>query len=68
VPAPDPEHRLNFNQLIADKASEPEAWPEPFRRDPAEPPRLIEIAPGHCVDARAPPMTSTVRVIDRARA
>jgi peptide/nickel transport system ATP-binding protein len=68
VPAPDPEHRLNFNQLIADKASEPEAWPEPFRRDPAEPPRLIEIAPGHCVDARAPPVTSTVRVIDRARA
>jgi peptide/nickel transport system ATP-binding protein len=68
VPAPDPEHRLDFNRLIADKASEPEAWPEPFRRDPAEPPRLIEIAPGHCVDARAPPVTSTVRVIDRARA
>jgi peptide/nickel transport system ATP-binding protein len=68
VPAPDPEHRLNFNQLIADKASEPEAWPEPFRRDPAEPPRLIEIAPGHCVDARAPPVTSAMRVIDRARA
>jgi len=68
VPAPDPDHRLNFNQLIADKASEPEAWPEPFRRDPAEPPRLIEISPGHCVDARAPPVTSTVRIIDRARA
>jgi peptide/nickel transport system ATP-binding protein len=68
VPAPDPAQRLNFNQLIADKASEPEAWPEPFRRDPAKPLRLIEIAPGHCVEARAPPAPIAVRVIDRARA
>jgi peptide/nickel transport system ATP-binding protein len=68
VPAPDPEHRLNFDQLIADKASEPEAWPEPFRRDPAEPPRLIEIAPGHYVEARAPPAPIAVRAIDLARA
>ena len=68
VPAPDPEHRLNFDQLIADKASEPEAWPEPFRRDPAEPPRLIEIAPGHYVEARTPPAPIAVRAIDLARA
>jgi peptide/nickel transport system ATP-binding protein len=68
VPTPDPEHRLNFDQLIADKASEPEAWPEPFRRDPAEPPRLIEIAPGHYVEARAPPAPIAVRAIDLARA
>ena len=34
VPTPDPSHRLDFNQLMADKASDPAAWPEPFRRDP----------------------------------
>jgi peptide/nickel transport system ATP-binding protein len=68
VPAPDPVQRLNFNQLIADKASEPEAWPEPFRRDPAESPQLIEIAPGHYVEARAPPVQTAVRTIDRVPA
>jgi peptide/nickel transport system ATP-binding protein len=55
VPAPDPSQRLDFPQLMAEKASDPGAWPEPFRRDSANSPRLIEIAPGHCVEARAPP-------------
>ena len=68
VPAPDPSHRLNFNQLMEDKASDPGAWPEPFRRDPAKPSRLIEVAPGHCVEAQARPVPATVRAADRARA
>src|ERR1700757_4485608 len=32
VPTPDPAQRLDFNQLLADKESDPTAWPEPFRR------------------------------------
>ena len=49
---------LDFNRLMEDKASDPRAWPEPFRRDPDTPPRLIEIAPGHCVEARAWPVAA----------
>ncbi len=55
VPAPDLAHRLDFGRLMEDRASDPAAWPEPFRREPANPPRLIEIAPGHAVEARALP-------------
>src|SRR5262249_19790443 len=68
VPAPDSAKRLYFKQLIADKASEPEAWPAPFRRDASVPLRLIEIAPGHSVEARARPAATAVQVIDRVRA
>jgi peptide/nickel transport system ATP-binding protein len=68
VPTPDPSQRLDFDQLIADKASDPGAWPEPFRRDTANSPQLIEIAPGHGVEATAPPVSVTARATDRARA
>jgi peptide/nickel transport system ATP-binding protein len=68
VPTPDPGKRLDFNQLLADKASDPEAWPDPFRRDPANPPRLIEIAEGHCVEASEPPLLVTGWETSRARA
>jgi peptide/nickel transport system ATP-binding protein len=55
VPAPDLAHRLDFEQLMEDKASDPAAWPEPFRRHPGNPPRLIEVAPRHFVEATARP-------------
>jgi peptide/nickel transport system ATP-binding protein len=55
VPAPDPAHCLDFRQLMEDKASDPAAWPEPFRREPGNPPPLIELVPGHFVEARALP-------------
>jgi len=55
VPAPDLAHLLDFAQLMEDRASNPAAWPEPFRREPSDPPQLIEIAPGHAVEARAAP-------------
>ena len=55
VPAPDLAHRLDFDRLMEDRASNPAAWPEPFRREPADAPRLIEIAPGHAVEARSWP-------------
>ena len=68
VPAPDPAHRLDFNRLMEDKASDPQAWPEPFRRDPESPLRLIEIAPGHCVEARVRPISAPARASGRVRA
>jgi peptide/nickel transport system ATP-binding protein len=55
VPAPDLAHRLDFARLMEDKASDPAAWPAPFCRHPDNPPRLIEIAPGHLVEATAMP-------------
>ena len=55
VPAPDPSHCLDFRRLMEDKASDPAAWPEPFRREPGNLPSLIEIVPGHFVEARASP-------------
>ena len=64
----DPEHHLDFNRLMEDKASDPSAWPDPFRRDPADPPHLIEIAPGHSIEATASPVSMTIRATDRARA
>jgi peptide/nickel transport system ATP-binding protein len=66
VPAPDLSQPLDFERLMEDRASNPAAWPEPFRREPADPPRLIEIAPGHAVEARAPVVP--VRAGDLARA
>jgi peptide/nickel transport system ATP-binding protein len=55
VPAPDLDDPLDFAQLMEDKASDPAAWPEPFRRHPDNPPRLIEVAPNHFVEATAKP-------------
>ncbi len=68
VPAPDPAQKLDFDQLLADKASDPYAWPEPFRRDPASSVQLLEIAPGHCVEASAPPVPLSAWATHRARA
>ena len=55
VPTPDLAQPLDFGQLMEDRASDPAAWPEPFRRERARPLRLFEIAPGHTVEARAMP-------------
>ena len=41
VPAPDLDHRLDFGRLLEDRASNPAAWPEPFRRVPGAPLRMI---------------------------
>jgi len=51
VPFADPAHRLDFGRLMEGKASTPAAWPLPFCRDVANRPSLIEIAPGHSVEA-----------------
>jgi peptide/nickel transport system ATP-binding protein len=58
VPAPDLAHRLDFEQLLEDRASNPAAWPEPFRRAPGVPLTMFEIAPGHFVEATTTPSTA----------
>jgi len=55
VPTPDLAQPLDFGQLMEDRASNPAAWPEPFRRERARPLGLFEVAPGHIVEARAMP-------------
>jgi peptide/nickel transport system ATP-binding protein len=55
VPAPDPSHRLDFHQLMEGRASDPRAWPEPFRRDPGLALELFEVEPGHFAEATAMP-------------
>ncbi len=55
VPTPDLTQALDFGQLMEDRASDPGAWPEPFRRERAHPLRLFEVAPGHVVEARVMP-------------
>jgi peptide/nickel transport system ATP-binding protein len=58
VPTPDPDHRLDFNRLMEGRASDPTAWPVPFRREPGRPIELIEVEPGHFVEATAMPVTT----------
>jgi len=60
IPVPDPEHHLDFNRLMEGRASDPTAWPEPFRRVPGRPAQLVDVAPGHCVEASA--MADAMRV------
>jgi peptide/nickel transport system ATP-binding protein len=61
VPAPDPSHRLDFDQLMEGRASDPLAWPEPFRRHPGAPLQLFEFEPGHFVEATARPASAMRR-------
>ena len=68
IPTTDPSRSLDFHQLMEDKASDPTAWPEPFRREPTNPPPLIEIGPDHWVEARAPPPAMAARVGDAVSA
>jgi peptide/nickel transport system ATP-binding protein len=58
VPAPDLEHRLDFDALMEGKASDPAAWPPPFTRDAHHRPELIDVGGGHCVEAEAVPTYS----------
>ena len=53
VPAPDLDHRLDFAGLMEDKASDPAAWPLPFRVDAEHRPELVDVGGGHFVQATA---------------
>ena len=49
VPEPDPKHRLDFNNLVEEKASNPELWPQPFTVDTTSSPIMMDIGDGHYV-------------------
>ena len=51
VPEPDLEHKLDFAALMEGKASDPAAWPAPFRADGASRLRMIDIGRDHHVRA-----------------
>ncbi|HVM81383.1 MAG TPA: ABC transporter ATP-binding protein [Stellaceae bacterium] len=53
VPAPDLDHRLDFKGLMEEKASDPAAWPEPFRLDDRHRPELVPLGGGHYVQSAA---------------
>jgi peptide/nickel transport system ATP-binding protein len=55
IPVPDPAHHLDFNHLMQGRASDPAAWPEPFRRVAGTTVRLLEATPGHWVEASTLP-------------
>ncbi|TCT09312.1 peptide/nickel transport system ATP-binding protein [Tepidamorphus gemmatus] len=49
VPEPRLDALLDFEALSAGRASDPMAWPEPFRPRPGPAPALTEVSPGHFV-------------------
>ncbi|GGO77090.1 ABC transporter ATP-binding protein [Marinobacterium nitratireducens] len=53
VPDPNPDHLLDFERLMLDRASDPLAWPAPFTHHPDAPASLIEVEDGHYVRAAA---------------
>jgi len=53
VPDPDLDRLLNFESLMEGKASDPAAWPNPFRLDVSVRTSMIDIGNGHWVRAHA---------------
>jgi len=53
VPIPDPDARLDLGALMEGKASDPTAWPEPFRDSGGGEVLWTETEPGHFVRMRA---------------
>ncbi|SDT99478.1 ABC transporter ATP-binding protein [Stappia sp. ES.058] len=51
VPEPDLNAPLDFAKLDAGRASEPDAWPHPYRLADGVTPTLVEMEPGHFVCA-----------------
>lgn len=49
VPEPNPDHRLDFSQLVEEKASNPEAWPAPFTARGDIPAEMLDLGDGHFV-------------------
>ena len=51
VPSPDLDRRLDFAALMEGRASDPTAWPQPFRLDGSGPTSMIDLGEGHLVRA-----------------
>ena len=53
VPEADPDRPLDFAALMDGRASDPAAWPEPWRLAPGMPSVMDEVTPGHFVRVAA---------------
>ena len=53
VPEPNPNYRLDFARLMADKASKPHLWPAPFTIDQGKRPLLVDAGNDHFVRAES---------------
>jgi peptide/nickel transport system ATP-binding protein len=51
VPDPDLDRKLDFAALMEGKASDPRAWPAPFRLDGSAPAAMMDIGSNHLVRA-----------------
>ncbi|MBO6826908.1 MAG: ABC transporter ATP-binding protein [Sneathiella sp.] len=49
VPEPNPDHKLDFNKLVSEKASDPTEWPEPFTASENIHPVMLDMGGGHFV-------------------
>lgn len=49
VPEPNPDHKLDFNQLVSEKASDPSAWAAPFTVNDSTTPVMMDLGEGHFV-------------------
>jgi len=49
VPDPNLDRKLDFNALMEGKASDPAAWPEPYRLTPGQRSGLIDVGGAHLV-------------------
>ena len=55
VPEPNPDRRLDLTALMAGRASQPDAWPEPFTVREGAGLRMVDIGNGHMVRASGVP-------------
>jgi peptide/nickel transport system ATP-binding protein len=53
VPDPDLDHKLDFAALMEGKASDPRAWPAPFRLDDTTTAGMLDLGANHLVRAHA---------------
>ncbi|MBI3375799.1 MAG: ABC transporter ATP-binding protein [Betaproteobacteria bacterium] len=61
VPDPDLSRKLDFAALMEGKASDPGAWPDPFRLGSANRPGMIALGEGHLVRASESANASELR-------
>jgi peptide/nickel transport system ATP-binding protein len=53
VPEPSLDHKLDFAQLMEERASDPAAWPHPFTDNGTAAPKMRDLGNGHFVRAMA---------------
>ena len=61
VPNPDLDRKLDFAALMEGKASDPRAWPAPFRLDGSVPVAMLDLGANHHVRAHASADISELR-------